>query len=848
MGSILKEHQKKIWPILPYDRIDSFSSTRYDILTNLNNPNISADRPETISYKKITRYLEEEVADTYNEFVYDWRKNNLDHLEDFYNILSEVADEIIIVAHSMGGLISKLMLNKYAGSEKVQKVTKLITLGTPWKGSIDAYKTLIFGKQVPDFIPFALFKEEAKKIVKYFPSVYQLLPSNEYFSLAKDSVGNKCSCFVIKSKEYENFEDFFTELLKLDFEEYNHEYLSVFGDFNELLSRELPEYIQHHEIIGVGKNTMSAMNIDTLNDATAERYDGDGTVPLFSAMSETPYKYFVNKADHVKLTKIKAVHEAIKSIVMDNDVEENEEVFKSLESPYYKKFNGKVIKVACPVEVAVLNNDGDAIYGSLDSIDEEVYDFAKSTENITYEELGSTRYIILDEDIVTDASVQDVDLIRIQATDTGPTSVTLESYESGKLEVKKSFRTFEITPNKEVILNLEDDIQDSNLEIVYEDGTKVQIESVVIRDIETVLPNTSLKICNENHVILSKENLRTLNVVESELVIEIESIEQGTQEIDQTFIKYGEKIFIINGDNRIQINIEEGFNEITYFSKDIAGNFEEEKKIYVYRSPKNIYELKLEFLPHQYIADLKFNMGYDQILYEYGKLEEANLKWEISGEVNTLGNWILYSSQEKIIKISYTDVFSRDIEREYTIDENIILSIMEGTIEEGNFQQLLNQLNVPNVRVTMKIDSNNRVRKINNDNLRNASQITFTDQELEFILRKSTKYELCWKNLTEEVDLQSTQELDLDFTLLDKEHKEVKNVGLKYHISYDLNNEKKYSDDFEISYNQEKGVYELEISLEDLASNGLEIDTFEINVYETENGNSIRVQKIIIRK
>ncbi|MGE7693920.1 lipase/acyltransferase domain-containing protein [Lysinibacillus sp. NPDC094177] len=845
MGSVLKEKQKKVWPIL---LTESFSSSRYDILTNLNNPDITAAEIEKLSYKKLSKFLSQN-SDNYTEFVYDWRKNNLDHLEDFYSLLDDNADEIIIIAHSMGGILSKLMLNKFKDKNQVSKVSKIITIGTPWRGSIDSVKTLMFGKQIPDFIPFALLKKEAKKISKFFPSIYQLLPSDEYFQNAKDSEGNACCCFNIGGEEINDFADFYLKCIKDDFEKYKHEYIKVFDDYYELLHKDIPKWIEHHEIIGVGKNTISAMKIDNINDASAERYDGDGTVPLFSAYSKKAKQaYFVNKADHVGLTKKECVHQLIDDIINCKAVSETNEIFMSLVSPYYKKFSGKVIKIACPVEVAVLNDDGEAIYGSLDSIDEDIFQFARKNENIVYEELGSTKYVIIDEDEESYDldELQEVDLIRIQATDTGPTSVGVDLYKNGVVKKKKSFKTFEISVEKEAVLKLDDKIESNNLEIRLNNGEIEDVKSFIIdANTELQLPQTKLKIVNNKDIILEKEALDNVHVLEDDLILALESLVRGSQDIDQTFVKNGNKLYIFNTDKNLIIPLNEGINEIRYFSKDVGGNFENETKLIVYKIPSKIYELNLEFLPHKYILGLKYNFNFENLLSNYGKLEDHKLQWEINFKEDSLDDWIFYTEKERVIEVKYKNLFNEQINDKFVVDESTIANIIEGKVEEEEFKEFLDKLNCKDAKVKMHIENSFRQRKIITDNLRNAQMLSFEEKNLNVVIKKSTKYELCWNNLTEEVDLDSVKKLKLQFSILDKDNKEVKGLNLKYLYTYKINNEMNYSDEYEVEFNEK---YLLNIELENISNYSDILDCFEINVYEQETGSSIRIQKILIRK
>lgn len=71
-------------------------------------------------------------------FQYDSVSFNDNVLTNLHNLIEKVSnnDEITILAHSMGGLVTRLYLNKYKPERKI----KVITLGTPHQGSLVAKK------------------------------------------------------------------------------------------------------------------------------------------------------------------------------------------------------------------------------------------------------------------------------------------------------------------------------------------------------------------------------------------------------------------------------------------------------------------------------------------------------------------------------------------------------------------------------------------------------------------------------------------------------------------------------------------------------------------------------------
>ena len=71
-------------------------------------------------------------------FYYDWRKNVRDHTNNLKNLIDSQNGKSYLVGHSMGGLLARAYLNE---TEYENKLNKLITVGTPHKGSVLAYPT-----------------------------------------------------------------------------------------------------------------------------------------------------------------------------------------------------------------------------------------------------------------------------------------------------------------------------------------------------------------------------------------------------------------------------------------------------------------------------------------------------------------------------------------------------------------------------------------------------------------------------------------------------------------------------------------------------------------------------------
>ncbi len=123
-------------------------------------------------YNALTAFLRGNLHLQVFEFYYDWRKSveaAADRLNDqILRWLHETgASQVDLVAHSFGGLVARACLTKYPAS----RVARLITLGTPHKGAVDALQSVTQGSRLLTF-PAA----KVKQVSRTFPAVYDMLP------------------------------------------------------------------------------------------------------------------------------------------------------------------------------------------------------------------------------------------------------------------------------------------------------------------------------------------------------------------------------------------------------------------------------------------------------------------------------------------------------------------------------------------------------------------------------------------------------------------------------------------------------------------------------------------------
>jgi pimeloyl-ACP methyl ester carboxylesterase len=127
------------------------------------------------------RFLHEELAyESSGEvlsFPYDWRRSNVETaralaaaVRDWRQKRKSPTEKVTIVAHSMGGIVTRLCLAQEGLADAVERV---LFLGTPHSGTPQALQTVVAGIGM---LPFGIGLKRIQRLVLGFPSFYQLLP------------------------------------------------------------------------------------------------------------------------------------------------------------------------------------------------------------------------------------------------------------------------------------------------------------------------------------------------------------------------------------------------------------------------------------------------------------------------------------------------------------------------------------------------------------------------------------------------------------------------------------------------------------------------------------------------
>jgi pimeloyl-ACP methyl ester carboxylesterase len=138
-------------------------------------------------------------------FPYDWRKSNFETatiLSEFINSKKALRGKRFnILAHSMGGLIALIYAHKFNDDGRLNRV---ITLGTPYFGSLEALRTLLYEKFKFRAVS-GIDRYRVNRIILSFPSLYELLPNYKCCEILDSSKQVQETVDILDISSWEKF-------------------------------------------------------------------------------------------------------------------------------------------------------------------------------------------------------------------------------------------------------------------------------------------------------------------------------------------------------------------------------------------------------------------------------------------------------------------------------------------------------------------------------------------------------------------------------------------------------------------------------------------------------------------
>ncbi len=295
-------------------------------------------------------------------FPYQWRDSNVETAKLLKEKVSEVKEKtkvskVDLVAHSMGGLVARQFIQF---EDKDNSIDQLITLGTPHRGSPEAYLKWEGGTDgflgFDDSIAKNIFRAEAfhelygfdlhRYIQERVPSVGELLPDYDYlFDVKTDSMREYPENYP-RNEFLENLnkEENIKNLEKVDF-------VNIMGEVDLEASTLSKIKIENSSKEDKWEHGMPEdfYDGDSKNGLVNEK--GDETVPIFSAKSAPVNKIIEINSKHNQLPT-KAQCEVFKELTQENNCSYDEDAVIT---------NVLTFGVFSPIDVQVVAPDGKRI-------------------------------------------------------------------------------------------------------------------------------------------------------------------------------------------------------------------------------------------------------------------------------------------------------------------------------------------------------------------------------------------------------------------------------------------------------------------------------------------------------
>jgi formylglycine-generating enzyme required for sulfatase activity/pimeloyl-ACP methyl ester carboxylesterase len=123
-------------------------------------------------------------------FPYDWRLPIEETAQKLAHYVEECVHkfhpdtEVDIVGHSMGGLVARRYILDQVDAGKPSHIRRMVTMGTPWLGAPKMLYVMLTGNFDFNTNLLLINKNVLKGLVKNYPGVHELLPSEKYHQLA----------------------------------------------------------------------------------------------------------------------------------------------------------------------------------------------------------------------------------------------------------------------------------------------------------------------------------------------------------------------------------------------------------------------------------------------------------------------------------------------------------------------------------------------------------------------------------------------------------------------------------------------------------------------------------------
>ncbi|OGG72363.1 hypothetical protein A3H77_00250 [Candidatus Kaiserbacteria bacterium RIFCSPLOWO2_02_FULL_56_11] len=540
-GSELKIGADTVWPPAIWsDDVSRLALTSEGVSEN---PVVVDGLVETFYgtpiYSGFTSFADSLVADdtvaAWESLPYDWRFSPeqviTDGIEtpgghiDPIAVVEELAAQassgkVVIVAHSMGGLVGKALIKKLESEGKESLIDSFIMVGAPQLGTPQAVVALLHGDSMGILADiFIVNPATSRTVAQNFQSAYDLLPSPRYFEEVSDPViaFDSAASFTDTWREYwddtvdsyTEFVEFVTgtgvprskpdlniiripEVLRSDLTENAADFHTVYDNY------EIPAAIRTVQIAGWGLQTVKA--IKYLNRHSLPSYgviktaEGDKTVVYPSAIStELAESYYVDlfhyntnlnhSNQHRDLLSVIPVQETVRLVINDDTIDSIN--YLTSTKPETSEIGAQlVISTHSPVILGVRDQNDNFTGINLDQdLEAEILSVTEDIPGSSFLSFGESQYIFLPNEGLYTATFRGIG--------TGPTTVEIANFANDAETFLASYSEMPVSPGTnatfvvdsatpettEIGIDINGD-GDTDL-IAVPDGTEPSIEQII---------------------------------------------------------------------------------------------------------------------------------------------------------------------------------------------------------------------------------------------------------------------------------------------------------------------------------------------------------------------------------
>jgi len=384
---------------------------------------------------------------------YDWRfdvKTNSNVLKGRIDLVKNQtgSSEVDIIAHSMGGLLTKqFILDNDASS-----INKLIFVGTPHLGAPKATKALLFGDNMN---VFRLSPVRVKYISQNMLSVYELLPSRMYIEQDGRYYFDEAQKILF---DFDQTKQFLIDsgLNTILLESADNFHSSAIDNFNT-------SGIDSYNINGCTTPTITTIVKRGTSEYSVKMMAGDGTVPLGSSrtidLDNSRQFYFKDhgflnslfpRISHATMPSADGIKDLISQIITGATISLPDYATQNVSECYIE---GEMVSVHSPVDLHIYDSSGNHVgKGENGDIEYEI-------SGVAYEEIGENKFVFLP------TSGGQTYQVELDGTGSGTFSLRVSKVENNEITETAYYSNLPVNTTTEATITLAADVANTVLQV-----------------------------------------------------------------------------------------------------------------------------------------------------------------------------------------------------------------------------------------------------------------------------------------------------------------------------------------------------------------------------------------------